>query len=123
MSNPLLDAITTLTRSENSFAAGLGETLQAITAGSTSPSSAPILIEFGHRTIALGRKRMATMTGRNAFVYLKSKFGLLNATTPLYLQAVITGKSKDEANETFVEIDMDSWEEIVPFIEKLRITT
>jgi hypothetical protein len=51
---------------------------------------------------------------------LKSKFGLLNATTPLYLQAVIIGKGQ---TETFVEIDLDAWEEIVPYIEKLRITT
>ncbi len=50
-----------------------------------------------------------------------SKFGLLNATTPLYLHAAI--RAKDVENDTFVEIDMDAWEELVPYIERLRITT
>ncbi|KAJ3749423.1 hypothetical protein DFH05DRAFT_1476687 [Lentinula detonsa] len=116
----LVDVLASLASSENNVAAGLGETLQAfVVAASLYPSAEPILIEFGHRTMALGRKRMATMAGRNAFVYVKGKFGLLNASTPLFLQAVITGK----ADGAFVEIDLDAWEEIVPYIVKLRIIT
>ncbi|KAJ3814736.1 hypothetical protein EV368DRAFT_35129 [Lentinula lateritia] len=114
----LVDVLASLANSENNVAAGLGEVLQAFVAGSY-PSPGPILIEFGHRTMALGRKRMSTMTGRNAFLYVKGKFGLLNASTPLFLQAVITGR----AEGAFVEIDLDAWEEIVPYIEKLRIIT
>ncbi|KAH7876715.1 uncharacterized protein C8R40DRAFT_1098395 [Lentinula edodes] len=119
----LVDVLASLANSENNVAAGLGEVLQAFVAGSY-PSPGPILIEFGHRTMALGRKRMSTMTGRvssfkNAFLYVKGKFGLLNASTPLFLQAVITGR----ADGAFVEIDLDAWEEIVPYIEKLRIIT
>ncbi|KAE9408752.1 hypothetical protein BT96DRAFT_1013364 [Gymnopus androsaceus JB14] len=112
-----------LAASDNQVAAGLGETLQAFVAAASVPSPAPIVVEFGHRKMALGRKRMAAMNGRNAFVYLKSKFGLLNATTPLYLQAVIFGRAKDEENETFVELDLEAWEELVPYIAKLRIIT
>ncbi|KAF5383449.1 hypothetical protein D9757_006129 [Collybiopsis confluens] len=109
--------------SENTVAAGLGQVLLAVSASMASPSSSPILtIQFGNRTMALGRKRMAAMNGRNAFVYLKSKFGLLNATTPLYLQAVIAGSPKD-GSEIFVEIDMDAWEEVILHVQKLRITT
>ncbi|KAJ3986225.1 hypothetical protein F5890DRAFT_1019655 [Lentinula detonsa] len=118
----LVDVLASLASSENNVAAGLGETLQAfVVAASLYPSAEPILIEFGHRTMALGRKRMATMklVSQNAFVYVKGKFGLLNASTPLFLQAVITGK----ADGAFVEIDLDAWEEIVPYIVKLRIIT
>ncbi|KAJ3726962.1 hypothetical protein EV361DRAFT_793100 [Lentinula raphanica] len=115
----LVDVLASLASSENKVAAGLGETLQAFAVAASYPSPGPILIEFGHRTMALGRKRMAAMTGRNAFVYVKGKFGLLNASTPLFLQAVITGKT----DGAFVEIDLDAWEEIVPYIEKLRIIT
>lgn len=103
----LVDIIAGLAASNNQVAAGLGETLLAFVAAASAPSSAPLVIEFGHRTMALGRKRMASMTGRvspfeashllwrteasrsvplpfqNAFVYLKSKFGLLNATVKL----------------------------------------
>jgi hypothetical protein len=60
---------------------------------------------------------MKFMFHQNAFVNLKSKFGLLNASTPLYLQALFVGSNK------WTEVDMDSWEELVPFIQKLRIAT
>ncbi|TFK44871.1 hypothetical protein BDQ12DRAFT_661522 [Crucibulum laeve] len=110
------DAMSELVSSSNNVAAGIGEVLQALGAVSTATTSKPIMIEYGNRIMALGRKRMAVMSGRNAFLYLKSKFGLLNATAALYLQATFIG---DE--ETFVEVDMDAWEELVPYMHKLRI--
>lgn len=90
--------------------------MQAFVAASTGPSSKPVMIECGGRVMALGRTRMAVMSGRNAFLYLKSKFGLLNSTTPLYIQAAFIGDEED-----FVEVDMDAWEELVPHIYRLRI--
>jgi hypothetical protein len=36
---------------------------------------------------------------------------------------VIADPRKAGEAEMFVEIDMDAWEEIVPYIEKLRIIT
>ncbi|KAF9073574.1 hypothetical protein BDP27DRAFT_1318526 [Rhodocollybia butyracea] len=127
MSNThVAEVIAGLAGSDNHVAAGLGITLQALASAASSmssPSTSPILIEFGHRTMVLGRNRLASMTGRNAFAYLKSKFGLSNATTPLYLQAMIAGHRKAGEAEVFFEIDMEAWEEIVPYIEKLRIIT
>jgi hypothetical protein len=63
------------------------------------------------------RGRLWFLVMQNAFVDLKKKFGLLNATTPLYLEAQFFGHSK------YVEVDMDAWEELIAYIEKLRIVT
>ncbi|KAK7438455.1 hypothetical protein VKT23_018068 [Stygiomarasmius scandens] len=116
------DIASVLVHSENNVAAGIGECLQAFAAASLAPSNGntPLLVEFGKRTIALGRKHMGQMSGRNAFLYVKSKFGLLNASTPLHLQAKFNfaGSSND-----YVEIDIEAWEELVPFIQKMRIMT
>ncbi len=58
---------------------------------------------------------------QNAFIYVKSKLGLLNATTPLHLQALFHGPAEEE--ERYMEIDLEAWEELVPHILKLRIMT
>ncbi|KAF9012483.1 hypothetical protein BDQ17DRAFT_1343989 [Cyathus striatus] len=110
------DVASELASSSNHIAAGVGEILQALAGVSGGPSTKPIMIEFVDRTMALGRKRMAAMNGRNAIVYMKSKFGLLNSTSPFYLQASFIG---DE--ESYVEVDLDAWEELVPHISRLRI--
>ncbi|KAH7873085.1 uncharacterized protein C8R40DRAFT_1071073 [Lentinula edodes] len=73
------------------------------------PSPGPILI----------RKRMSTTTARNELLYVKRNFGLFDASTPLFLQAVITGS----ADGSFVKIDLDARAEIVPYIVQLRIIT
>jgi len=59
------EILTALAASENNVAAGVAECLQALLqlAGTAAPSG-PILIEFGPRTIALGRKRMGSMSGK-----------------------------------------------------------
>ncbi|KAK0460913.1 uncharacterized protein EV420DRAFT_166108 [Desarmillaria tabescens] len=129
-----------LVSSDNSFAAGVGQCLQAfMAASSTNAQAAPIMVTFGNRTMAFGKKKMASMTGRvsirtccllsdsfvtvpqNAFIYIKSKFGLLNATTPLYLHAVFPGGPDEE--EKYVEVDLEAFEELVVHISKLRIMT
>ncbi|KIY68066.1 hypothetical protein CYLTODRAFT_421920, partial [Cylindrobasidium torrendii FP15055 ss-10] len=61
------------------------------------------------------------MTGRNAFVYVKGKLGLLNATTPLYLQACFKPLDAYDEDEKYVELDLEAWEELVPYILKLRV--
>ncbi|TFK23940.1 hypothetical protein FA15DRAFT_670027 [Coprinopsis marcescibilis] len=111
------DTISELKSSSNSIAAGIGEAIHALfSASSHSQTTTPIMIDCGERVMALGRKRMGAMNGRNAFLYLKSKFGLLSTSAPLYLSASFTGSP-----DKFVEVDMDAWEELVPYIEKLRI--
>ncbi|KAG2015718.1 hypothetical protein CC2G_008962 [Coprinopsis cinerea AmutBmut pab1-1] len=118
--NPSEPATAELATSTNPIAAGIAEVLQAIATASSrgqSPPSTPIMIECGERVMALGRKRMAAMNGRNAFLYLKSKFGLLSTSNALYLSASFVGDSQQQ----FVEVDMDAWGELVPYIERLRI--
>jgi hypothetical protein len=51
-------------------------------------------------------------------LYMKSKFGLLNATSALFLQATF-----DEEPGRYVEVDLDSWEELVGYMQRLRIIT
>ncbi|KAF5343556.1 hypothetical protein D9758_012956 [Tetrapyrgos nigripes] len=125
ISNTARDMASSLSLSENQVAQGIGESLRAFadTPWSSEPPSTqppPLLVEFGKRTIALGRKHMGKMSGKNAFLYVKSKFGLLNASTPLHLQA----KFNFEGSSTeYVEIDLEAWEEMVPYIQKLRIMT
>lgn len=58
-----------LATSENKTAAGIGLCIQALLEASERPPSTPIILMFGKRTMALGRKRMSGMTGR---VSLKS---------------------------------------------------
>ncbi|SJK97862.1 uncharacterized protein ARMOST_01117 [Armillaria ostoyae] len=111
-----------LVSSNNVFAAGVGQCLQAfMAASSANTQGAPIMVTFGNRTMAFGKKKMASMTGRNAFIYIKSKFGLLNATTPLYLHAVFPGGPDEE--EKYVEVDLEAFEELVMHMSKLRIMT
>ncbi|KAF9526642.1 hypothetical protein CPB83DRAFT_857552 [Crepidotus variabilis] len=105
-----------LTNSPNTVAAGVGEVLQALAAVTNAPNSKPIMVEFGNRVMAVGRSRMMTMNGRNAFLYMKSKFGLLNASTAFFLEATFEGNE-----DRYVEIDLDSWEELVVYMHKLRI--
>ncbi|KAH9485475.1 hypothetical protein JR316_0002383 [Psilocybe cubensis] len=112
------ESIHGLANSSNMFAAGIGEALQAFLATAKAPNARPITVEFGSRVMAVGRQRMLAMNGRNALLYMKSKFGLLNSTTALYLQATFEG---DE--ERFVEVDLDSWEELVVYMQRLRIIT
>lgn len=118
-SNVPSDPISSLKVSSNNIAAGIGEALEAlIEAASMSPmSTKPIFVEWEGRIMALGRKRMASMNGRNAFLYLKSKFGLLSSPRPLFLQVLFVG----EAEGDYVEVDLDAWEELAPHIERLRI--
>jgi len=47
---------------------------------------------------------------------LKSKFGLLNSSAAFFLEATFEG-----ADEQYVEIDLDSWEELVAYMQHLRI--
>ena len=54
-------------------------------------------------------------SAQNAFLYLKSKFGILNTNSALYLEALIIGE------DDFVEVDFDAWEELVPHISRLRV--
>lgn len=127
--SPLADLVT----SPNDIAAGIGQVLEALVLASTATTTKPIMVEYGNRVMALGRKRMGVMSGRvrafqcglftvelnwtqNAFLYLKSKFGILNTNSALYLEALMIGEDE------FVEVDVDAWEELVPHISKLRIS-
>ncbi|KAF8653278.1 hypothetical protein AX16_003980 [Volvariella volvacea WC 439] len=103
-----------LAASNNTLVAGLGEIVQVLM--SAESRSSPIIVECGQRTMALGRARMASLSGRNAFLYLQSKFGLLDSRKPLHLEAIFTA-----SGENYIEIDMDAWEELVPHIKKLRV--
>ncbi|THV06897.1 hypothetical protein K435DRAFT_416274 [Dendrothele bispora CBS 962.96] len=146
----LFELASTLAHSDNQVTAGIGECLHAFAVASASASASssqngigggggsmqgfnaantPLIVEFGKRTIALGRTQLGGMSGRNAFLYIKSKFGLLNASTPLHLQAkffpLSTGSSSTttSARDEYVEIDIEAWEELVPFVQKLRVMT
>ena len=129
--SPLAELVT----SPNDIAAGIGQVLEALVLASTTTTTIkPIMVEYGNRVMALGRKRMGVMSGRvrvcqrgvivvelmccsaqNAFLYLKSKFGILNTNSALYLEALIIGE------DDFVEVDFDAWEELVPHISRLRV--
>ena len=49
-------------------------------------------------------------------MYMKSKFGLLNTSAAVFLQATF-----DEDTVKFVEVDLDSWEELVGNMHRLRV--
>lgn len=114
---PIAGVVATLVNSPNPVVAGVGEVLQVVLAAAVMPPAVkPILVQHGSRVMALGRKRMSALNGRNAMIYLKSKFGLLSAARPVIMDASFIGK-EDE----FVEVDMDAWEELVPQIAKLNL--
>lgn len=48
-------------------------------------------------------------------MYMKSKFGLLNTSAAVFLQATFDEDAK------FVEVDLDSWEELVGHMHRLRV--
>lgn len=63
----LRTVVNDLIHSPNAIAAGVGEVLQAFVTASAEYPSTPIMIEYGQRSMALGRKRMAAMNGRVSF--------------------------------------------------------
>lgn len=58
----LPQAVTNLAGSSNNVAAGIGECLQTLVT-SMNAANGPIIIEFGERQIAFGRKRIGSMSG------------------------------------------------------------
>lgn len=58
--SPLADLVT----SPNDIAAGIGQVLEALVLASTATTTKPIMVEYGNRVMALGRKRMGVMSGR-----------------------------------------------------------
>ncbi|KAF9485937.1 hypothetical protein BDN70DRAFT_870405 [Pholiota conissans] len=110
------ESLTDLSHSSNMFAAGIGEVLQAFVASTNPPNTKPIMVEYANRIMAIGRGRLSAMNGRNALLYLKSKFGLLNSTAAVFVQATF-----EEGEGKFVEVDLDSWEELVGHMYRLRI--
>ncbi|KAF9049895.1 hypothetical protein BJ165DRAFT_1401728 [Panaeolus papilionaceus] len=116
------DVIENLLASPNTFAAGVGEILQAFLSTEGS-NNKPVIVELvmgidgqTKRRMAMGRQRLGCMNGRAAMLYIKTKFGLLNSAAPLYLEAKF---DKDE--EKYTEIDMDSWEELIGHISLIQI--
>ncbi|KAL1695980.1 hypothetical protein GGG16DRAFT_121304 [Schizophyllum commune] len=101
--------------------AGLCEGMRALVESARAPLAltGPLVIEHRERRVALGRKRMESMSGRNAALYLKSKFGLLAATAPVRIEAAFR-REQDGAVE-WMEVDMDAWEELVPHMHRLII--
>ncbi|KAI5890300.1 uncharacterized protein SCHCODRAFT_02631430 [Schizophyllum commune H4-8] len=99
--------------------AGLCEGLRALVESTRAPLTGPLVIEHRERRVALGRKRMESMSGRNAALYLKSKFGLLAATAPVRIEAAFR-REQDGVLE-WMEVDMDAWEELVPHMHRLII--
>jgi len=53
-----------LVHSTNTFAAGIGEVVQAFISTANAPNTRPIMVEFSNRIMAIGRQRMAAMNGR-----------------------------------------------------------
>ncbi|TRM69141.1 hypothetical protein BD626DRAFT_473067 [Schizophyllum amplum] len=99
--------------------AGLRDGARAFAELARASPTGPLVIEHGDRRMALGRKRMESMSGRNAALYLKSKFGLLAATAPVRIEAAFR-REQDGALE-WMEVDMDAWEELVPHMHRLLI--
>lgn len=59
--SPLAELVT----SPNDIAAGIGQVLEALVLASTTTTTIkPIMVEYGNRVMALGRKRMGVMNGR-----------------------------------------------------------
>ena len=58
------ESVADLTHSSNMFAAGVGEILQALLATASRPKDKPIMVEYANRVMAVGRGRLATMSGR-----------------------------------------------------------
>lgn len=135
------DALSNLKLSNNGIAAGIGEALEVLAQAGTTPpmKTQPIFVEWEGRVMALGRRRMTglgsgkvgrdlisrkswvlILAEKNAFLYVKSKLGLLASPRPLYLQASFFGCGTDGE---FVEVDLDAWEELAPFIDRLRVFT
>jgi hypothetical protein len=59
------DVLVGLAESNNNVAAGIGECIRAFSnIVNGGELTGPVMIEFGDRTIALGRKRLGSMSGR-----------------------------------------------------------
>jgi hypothetical protein len=73
------DILSSLAATDNNVAAGIAQCLQAFAEVATGYAvTGPILIEFGDRSMALGRRKLTTMTGK------------ASAFPPIHLQTVLT---------------------------------
>jgi hypothetical protein len=58
------ETISDLVHSTNTFAAGIGEVVQAFISTANAQNTKPIMVEFTNRIMAIGRQRLSTMNGR-----------------------------------------------------------
>ncbi|KAF9451484.1 hypothetical protein P691DRAFT_663021 [Macrolepiota fuliginosa MF-IS2] len=82
----------------------------------TAPPAKPIVVQYGDRLMAIGRRHLSGMSGRAAFEYVKSRFGVSNQISAIYMDTSFVYRESE-----FVEIDMDTWEELVPHIYRMRL--
>ncbi|TFK74024.1 hypothetical protein BDN72DRAFT_834027 [Pluteus cervinus] len=105
-------ALRQLMVSQNQFVAGVAEVLHTLVeANANNWQDAPIFVRCNERRLAVGRGKVKAMPGRQALLYIKGKFGMMDKTMRVQV------KFFDQ--EELMEIDLESWEELLPYIENI----
>ncbi|KAH7921925.1 hypothetical protein BV22DRAFT_1071364 [Leucogyrophana mollusca] len=111
-----------LASSPNDVASGIAQCIQALVHVNGTTRTFPIMVEYagpnGLVTKAFGRQHLSRIPFRTVF-------GLIKASLALPDSARVTSatfyKEDGAIDQTHIQIDQDSWSELVPFIHSLHV--
>ncbi|KAF9451487.1 hypothetical protein P691DRAFT_807593 [Macrolepiota fuliginosa MF-IS2] len=91
--------------------------LQALLVTAPQPLK-PIIVQYRHQVLAMGRGKLGAMNEQEATLYLKKKFGLSDATK-MSVEVVFMDATINQGR--FVALDMGSWDELIVQVATLRL--
>ncbi|KAH7908981.1 hypothetical protein BJ138DRAFT_1156357 [Hygrophoropsis aurantiaca] len=124
MNRPSATVLAQLAASPNDVAAGIAQCVQALIHSTTSSTTRtfPIMVEYagpnGLTTKAFGRQHLSRIPFRTVFALIKSS---LNLPDTARVTAATFYKEDGVIDPTHIQIDQDSWSELVPFIHSLHV--
>jgi len=122
-SNPQ-QILNSLAASPNSFAAGIALCVKALAEATAGPPSAPIVVDYRNRRMAFGRKHLARLGGYDAIRMAARKIypqGNIPDTQRFNVDARLFDEDGQLTRRDVVAVDLESWEELLPYIHTLFI--
>lgn len=138
-SNPQ-QILNNLALSPNSFAAGIALCVKALNEATAGPPTSPIVVDYRNRRMAFGRRHLARLGGHVSSIRARLSFSQLTGqqeairmavrtiyphghipdTQRFIVEARLFGDDGQPARRD-VGIDLESWEELVPYIQILFV--
>jgi len=122
-SNPQ-QILNSLALSSNQFAAGIALCVKALADATAGPPTSPIMVEYRSRRMAFGRMHLARLSGHEA-VRMVTRTIYPQGNIPDSQRFIVDARLFAEDGQIArrdVGIDLESWEELLPYIHTLFVT-